>query len=196
MSRRFGRPPHRLIAVCAVLLVLFLIRLLNDAPRPPEPGDLAPGEYRVLRAVDGDTLQLENRVRVRLIGVDCPETVKPEHPVEPWGPEASTFTKQFISGKVVRLEFDRERKDRHGRTLAYVWVGERMLNEELLRAGLARFEPQYHYSETKKRLFRQAEREARKAGRGIWSDDDAADRDFDPRTKHKHPRPDANRRAA
>jgi micrococcal nuclease len=170
MRRRFGRPPYRLIAICTVLAVLVAVRLLSNASRDTLPSDLLEaGEYRVRRAVDGDTLLLENGIRVRLIGVDAPETVKPDHPVERWGPEASAFTKDFISGGVVRLEFDRERLDRYGRHLAYVWVGERLLNEALVRAGLARYEPQYKYSEAKKRLFRAAEKEAQAARRGIWS---------------------------
>ncbi|HEX4149274.1 MAG TPA: thermonuclease family protein [Pirellulales bacterium] len=130
---------------------------------------LAQRDYQVLRVVDGDTFLLENRTRVRLIGVDAPETVKPNSPVEPWGPEASRFTHQFLDGQRVRLEFDHERHDRYGRLLAYVWLGHRMLNEELLRAGLARYEPHYDYSPAKKALFRRLEGEARAAHCGIWS---------------------------
>ena len=110
--------------------------------------------------VDGDTLLLRDGTRIRLMGVDTPETVKPDTPVEPWGPEASEFTRDFVAGGPVRLEFDRERTDRFGRHLAYVWVGNRMLNEELLRAGLARWEPGYHYSQAMKTRFRRAQREA------------------------------------
>lgn len=109
------------------------------------------------------------QITIRLIGVDTPETVKPDHPVEPFGPEATQFTRQFLAGGTARLSFDRERVDRYGRQLAYVWVGERMLNEELLRSGLARFEPRFHYSEAVKRRFRQAQQEAKQAGLGIWS---------------------------
>jgi micrococcal nuclease len=106
---------------------------------------------------------------IRLIGVNTPETVKPEHPVEPWGPEATAFTRHFLAGGVVRLSFDRERVDRFGRFLAYVWVGDEMLNEALLRAGLARYEPQFRYSESIKRRFRQAEQAAKRESVGIWS---------------------------
>jgi micrococcal nuclease len=119
--------------------------------------------------VDGDTIVVAPDSFVRLIGVDTPETVKPEHPVEPFGPEATAFTRQFLSGGAARLAFDRERVDRFGRFLAYVWVDERMLNEELLRAGVARWEPNFHYSGEMKRRFRQAQDEARRAGVGIWS---------------------------
>lgn len=106
---------------------------------------------------------------MRLIGVDTPETVKPDHPVEPFGPEATQFTRRFLSAGAVHLKFDDERVDRFGRILAYVWVGDRLLNEELLKVGLARFEPDFHYSEQMKHRFRQAQEEAQRAGIGIWS---------------------------
>jgi endonuclease YncB( thermonuclease family) len=114
------------------------------------PELLPEGVYQVERIVDGDTLLLRDGARVRLMGVDTPETVKPDHPVEPWGPEASEFTRRFIDAGEVRLQFDRERTDRFGRYLAYVWVGDKMLNEELLRAGLARWEPGYNYNPSMK----------------------------------------------
>ncbi|MFH1266468.1 MAG: thermonuclease family protein, partial [Planctomycetota bacterium] len=109
--------------------------------------------------------------RIRLQGIDTPESVKPNHPVEPFGPEASEFTRRFVAegGGRVRLQFDRERVDKYGRFLAYVWVDDRMLNEELLRAGLATAETGFRYSKAMKDRFRRAEDEAKAAGRGIWS---------------------------
>ena len=130
---------------------------------------LAEKTYSVRRVVDGDTLLLTNRARVRLIGVDTPESVKPDHPIEPFGPEASEFTRKFIGDKPVQLRLDHERIDQHGRWLAYVYVDGKMLNEALLRAGLARAHTEYHYAESMKRLFRAAEAEARKHHRGIWA---------------------------
>ena len=95
---------------------------IGSSPVPPE--SLSEGNYKVERVVDGDTLLLENDARVRLIGVDAPESVKPDHPVEPFGPEASAFTKKWVgkAGNTVRLQFDKERVDQYGRFLAYVWV--------------------------------------------------------------------------
>lgn len=156
-----------------VLLVLALARFFGGQtasdPRAGAGPGVEAGDYHVVRIKDGDTILVEPHETVRLIGVNAPESVKPDWPVEPFGPEASQFTKQFLAGGNAHLEFDRERLDQYGRTLAYVWVGDRLLNEELLRAGLGRFEPQYHYSETMKRRFRQAQNEAKRAGRGIWS---------------------------
>jgi micrococcal nuclease len=147
------------------------VRLWTASELPLEPAPLPADVVQVEYVYDGDTLRVAPGERVRLIGVDTPETVKRDHPVEPFGPEATQFTRDFVAGGQVRLEFDRERIDRYGRHLAYVWVEGRMLNEELLRAGLGRFEPEYHYSEAMKRRFRLAQDEARSARRGIWSID-------------------------
>lgn len=152
----------------ASVALLLAVRAWQQRGRLEPPEVLSEGEHRVERVVDGDTLLLVGGVRVRLIGVDCPETVKPDHPVEPWGPEASAFAKKFVSGGNVRLQFDRERVDRFDRFLAYVFVGDTMLNEELLRAGLARVEHRFHYSQAIERQFNRAEQEARLARRGIW----------------------------
>jgi micrococcal nuclease len=166
--RTFAGPRQRVpLAVAAIFAIVALVRYFGAPQAPPE--EMAEGVYEVARVVDGDTLLLTNRARVRLIGADTPETVKPNHPVEPWGPEATEFTRQFLAGGEVHLEFDRERLDKYNRFLAYVWVGDKMLNEELIRAGLARAELHYHYSQSMKTRFRRAEAEARSAGRGIWS---------------------------
>lgn len=149
------------------LVVLALLVLLGQWYAQPET--LAPGLYRVERVVDGDTLVLVAGHRVRLIGADTPETVKPNHPVEPWGPEATEFTRQFVAGGEIRLQLDGPPKDKYGRWLAHVWVGDRMLEEELIRAGLARAETEYSYSPAMKTRFLAAQSQARTAGRGIWS---------------------------
>ena len=155
----------------AVLLLLLAVRLWQDYSTPQPPEDLPEGVYHVERVVDGDTLLLANQARVRLWGVDTPETVHPRKPVEPFGPEAADFTKQFVATDrgTVRLQMDRERLDKYNRFLAYVWVGDEMLNEELIRAGLATAETGYNYSQSMKTRFRRAEDEAKSNRRGIWS---------------------------
>jgi len=157
-----------------VLAVLFAVRPWNpqEGFQPAQPPVV--GAYVVERVVDGDTIIFAPDFKVRLIGVNTPETVKPEHPIEPWGPEATAFTKQFLARGSARLTFDRERVDQFGRYLAYVWVGDEMLNEELLRHGLARFEQHFHYSEEVKRRFRAAQAEAKREGVGIWSGEKGA----------------------
>ncbi len=172
MGRRFHRFPRRwnasLVLVVALVLVWQWYRGTLPVPLTP-PESLSEGDYQVQHVVDGDTLALANGARIRLLGVDTPETVKRNTPVQAWGREASDFTKAFVAGGAVRLTFDRERTDKYDRFLAYVWVGDRMLNEELLRAGLGRALLQYPYASSMKARFRKAETEAKRARRGIWS---------------------------
>jgi micrococcal nuclease len=171
MRRSYSPRRYRAVIPLALLLLWIGVRLwtTRDAPGPPAP--LPEQAYRVLRVVDGDTLVLDDspRTRVRLIGVNAPESVKPESPVEPFGPEASKFTRDFVAGGNVRLQFDKERLDQYDRMLAYVWVEDKLLNEELLRAGLARWEPHYHYSQSMKDRFRRAQQTAKREGLGVWS---------------------------
>ena len=169
MIRRFRRRPRLPTAFVLLILALVAWRAWRQTSRPAPPELLPEGYYQVERVVDGDTLLLANQARVRLQGVDTPETKKPEYPVEPWGPEASRFTVDFVADGKVKLEFDVERLDKYDRFLAYVYKDGRMLNEELVRAGLATAELGFRYSDSKKRLFKQAEDEAKAARRGIWS---------------------------
>jgi micrococcal nuclease len=156
-------------SVC-VLIIVWRVVALNSGPAAPEV--LAEGIHEVGRVVDGDTLLLASGARVRLQGIDTPETVREGHAVENWGPQASQFTKDFVecADQRVRLTFSLERKDRYDRFLAFVWDGEVMLNEELVRAGLAHARLDYRYSGPMKRRLATAQNEARRAGRGLWSD--------------------------
>jgi micrococcal nuclease len=125
---------------------------------------------RVIRAVDGDTalVRIDGRAEyVRYIGVDTPETVKPDTPVQCFGPRASAFDHRVVDGRTVRLDFDREREDAYGRLLAYVHAGGRFVNAALVRAGYARtlsIPPNTAHAGLFARL---AERAARR-GRGLW----------------------------
>ncbi len=122
---------------------------------------------RVERVVDGDTIIVGGVGRVRLIGVDTPESVDPRRPVEFFGREASAFTKRLVGGKRVRLEYDWERTDRYGRTLAYVHLPDgTFLNAEIIRQGYGHAYTRFPFKHLDR--FRQFEREARQAGRGLW----------------------------
>lgn len=124
----------------------------------------------VERVVDGDTLVIAGGDRVRLIGVDTPETHHPTKPAQPFGQEAYEFTRRMVEGKRVELQFDSgESVDRYGRTLAYVYVEGQFLNEILLRQGLARALTNYPFSSEMKARFRAAEAQAKAAHRGVWS---------------------------
>ena len=143
-------------------------------------GPLTEDIWTVVHVVDGDTLDVAddagNKYRVRLIGADTPETVKPNTSVEPFGPEASEFTKRKIAEarNRVRLAFDGDEVDRYGRSLAMVYLQmpdgtEIWLNEQLIREGLAHAQLQYRFSKGAKIAFQQAEAEAKNAKRNLWS---------------------------
>lgn len=165
-SRRFSRS----VWCVVILLALLGYRFLNPTTGPPHVSFDSSASHRVQRVVDGDTLLLEGGTRVRLIGVDTPESVKPDHPVEPLGREAAEFTRSQVEGRNVTLEFDRERRDQYQRILAYVHIDNRLLNEELIRAGFSKAETRFPFDSEKKRRFLKAEKEAREARRGLWAD--------------------------
>jgi len=124
---------------------------------------------RCTRVVDGDTIILDNGERVRLIGVDTPETKHPRKPVEYFGKEASAFTKKMVEGKMVRLEYDWQERDKYGRMLAYVYLMDvTFLNAEILKQGYGHAYTRFPFKYLEK--FKQYEKEARKAKRGLWAD--------------------------
>jgi len=136
-----------------------------------EPSGAYDTTVTVSRVVDGDTVEISPAVddndEVRLIGVDTPETKDPSEGIEPYGPEASAFATDELTGQRVGLQFDVEREDQYDRLLAYVYVGEEMFNEVLLEEGFAQaypYEPNTRYEDR----FAAAQEEARAAGLGIW----------------------------
>jgi micrococcal nuclease len=124
----------------------------------------------VERVVDGDTIEVSidgTTEDVRYIGIDTPESVTPGEPVECFGRRASAFNERLVAGRTVTLRFDRERRDDYGRLLAYVYAGSRLVNAELVRHGYARtltIAP----NDSRASLFDRLEREAGRAGRGLW----------------------------
>ena len=138
-------------------------------------------EWReVTRVIDGDTLVLDGGERVRLIGVDTPETVHPQKPVEYFGKEASEFTRRTAEGKRVRLEYDKGigRQDRYGRTLAYVYLEDGwLLNLKIIEGGYGHAYTRFPFA--KMNEFLRAEQSARERGSGLWEET----------TKEAHPEP-------
>lgn len=124
----------------------------------------------VVRAVDGDTIEVDldgEREDVRYIGIDTPETVKPDTPVQCFGPQAHRFNARLVTHRRVRLVFGVERRDVYGRLLAYVYLDGRFVNAELARRGLARtltIPPNDRFAGRFKRL----EIAAARAGQGLW----------------------------
>lgn len=128
---------------------------------------------RVVRVVDGDTVvvRMHGRdERVRYIGVDTPESVKPGTPVQCFAKAASAANRRLVQGEEVRLVHDAEARDRYGRMLAYVYRSSDGLfvNAELVRRGYAKplaIRPNVAHAAELRRLAASAQR----AGRGLWS---------------------------
>jgi micrococcal nuclease len=153
------------VALPRWLLPLVILSLLAA---PASEGQ--PLEGSVIRVVDGDTIhvKLGDRVeKVRYIGVNTPELRHPSRGEEPGGRVAAEVNRRLVGGQRVRLERDVQSRDRHGRLLAYVWIGELMVNAELVRLGYAQVmtvPPNVRHQD----LFVKLQREAREAGRGLW----------------------------
>lgn len=125
--------------------------------------------YVVERVVDGDTLDLAELGRVRLIGVDTPESVHPRKPVEYFALEASKFLNQLAFKKKVRVELDQQTEDRYGRLLAYLYLEDgRSINEEIIKQGYGHAYTKFPFK--KMEDFRRLEREARIEKIGLWAD--------------------------
>jgi endonuclease YncB( thermonuclease family) len=138
---------------------------------PQETTGLSSEWVRVKRVVDGDTIELESGEKVRYIGINTPESVKVNSPVECFGKEANEKNKALVEGKIVRLEKDVSEKDKYGRLLRFVYLEDGIfVNDVLVREGYARvstFPPDVRFAEQ----FKLAEREARDNKRGLWADD-------------------------
>jgi micrococcal nuclease len=147
------------------------LRATGEPPATSGTGTVTEGTNAVVtRVVDGDTIEVSYRQRtidVRLIGIDTAESVAPGEPVQCYAMAASRFTTSQLEGERVRLEFDIERIDRYGRTLAYVWLGDELFNEALVRGGYA-FVTTYPPDVKYESAFLDAQRDARAHGRGVW----------------------------
>lgn len=152
----------------------------TNTPEPPPTNTPDPMAGKVAatvtNVVDGDTIDVlvdGQEYRIRIIGVDTPETKDPNQPVMCYGAEATAATKDMIAraNNQVYLEKDVSETDRYGRLLRYVWLphsdGTRMLNQELVAQGFAQsstYPPDVKYQD----LFVEAQRTAREEGRGLW----------------------------
>ncbi|RUS44898.1 thermonuclease family protein [Cohnella sp. AR92] len=138
---------------------------------------------KVTKVIDGDTMKVringsKNIETIRLLLVDTPETVDPDiaYP-QPYGKEASDFAKSTLSGQDVNIELDVSERDKYGRLLCYLYVGDKLFNEMLLEQGLARvayvFQPNTKYVDQ----FLAIQAIAQSSGLGIWSVENYAQAD-------------------
>jgi len=135
----------------------------NDEGQPIEsPAINSTRSVKVARVLDGDTIEIEGGERVRYLGINAPESG------QPFSTEATRENERLVAGRVVNLEFDVQTQDRYGRLLAYIWVGNMLVNEEIIKNGYAvseTIQPNVKYQD----LILKAQEEARTACRGLWA---------------------------
>ncbi len=147
-------------------LCLFLLFLLI-------PFTLNAQDYHLCsRVVDGDTIIVNidgKKERIRLIGVDTPETKHPSKPVQYFGKEATAFTKSMIESKKVMLGYDYQLRDKYDRLLAYVYLEDgTFLNAEIIKQGYGFAYTKFNFKYLEE--FRQYEKDARENKRGLWKE--------------------------
>lgn len=159
-----------------IIPILLLSALLSLSCNREQTGlnDSAnlPASVLVEKAVDGDTVRIKGGRLIRYIGIDAPELRKKidgtwVYDPHPFSKESYEMNRRLVEGKIVRLEYDKERTDKYNRSLAYVYAGDIFVNGELVRMGLAKvsiYPPNTRYTD----LLASLEKEARKAKRGIW----------------------------
>lgn len=122
---------------------------------------------RVTAVLDGDTITVAGVGAVRYLGIDTPELHHPRKPVERFAARAAAMNRRLVAGRTVRLETDVEERDAYGRLLAYVYVGDDMVNARLVAEGMAEAYP-FAPNTLHKAHFARLERQAMRARRGQW----------------------------
>lgn len=159
-----------IVSLCGLLL-------LPALPLPSaEAGQRAVAEQRftatVAKVIDGDTIRLKDGRRLRYIGIDTPETRKKKrgrwmYDPQPFAVAATRANRKWVTGKQLTIVLGRDPVDRYGRLLGYVYVGEVFINQELVRAGLARARA-YPPNTRLQTQLKRAQQQARAEGRGMW----------------------------
>lgn len=178
MTKSMKRKLCNILLGFAFALGIYLLKdagIILDKNNSIEANSLVDDKvYEVTRVVDGDTIVVtkgDETFKVRLIGVDTPESVHPnkEKNTE-FGKIASNYTKEKLLNKEVKLELDVQEKDKYGRALAYVYIDGVMFNKMLLESGMAQiatYPPNVKYVEE----FKEIEQRARNNKVGLWSDE-------------------------
>jgi micrococcal nuclease len=171
--RWYHRRRHQAWLSVLTLIVAVAIAYYSDPNVARLVQAAQPGTWQVVRDVDGDTIivrQGSDQETVRFIGMDTPETHKPNTPVQCYGPEAAAFTKSQVEGRNVRLAPDPQDsdKDKYGRILRYVYLPDgTLLNAELIQKGYAFAYVVFPF--TKLDQFKQLQVESRAAAAGLWT---------------------------
>lgn len=198
LSGRRGRRRTKTAASIALVLFFALVALLRPyipalrdidlgsgrrSPSPPASGAPAPADQPVFSTpdtgaesitasvkyvIDGDTIVLTNGRHVRYTGIDTPELNSSSPAEKTLAQQAKALNERLVGGQTVRLELDRDKTDKYGRLLAYVWVGDRFINGELVASGLARAKD-YGSKLRRWNELTALEAQARQKRLGIWA---------------------------
>jgi endonuclease YncB( thermonuclease family) len=161
------------LGTAAAVALIFLIWPYIELPKfITQPTKTQPGYYAVTEVFDGDTIavDMDGRIeKVRMIGVDTPETHKPNSPVECGGPEASEFARNKLENSTVKLVFDKtnQNRDRYDRLLRYVYTPDGILFNKLLISEGYGF-AYINFPFEKKQEFIEAEQTAKQTNKGAW----------------------------
>jgi micrococcal nuclease len=179
MSRRNPFLSRKMVRIYVGIIVLAVGGLQTSGILQDKTQDMAqkaatsqPGLYDVVRFSDGDTLTVNMNGKnesVRMIGIDTPETHRPNSPVQCYGPAASAFTKNLVGANKVRLESDSQNtnRDRYDRLLRYVYLPDgRLVQEEVIKGGYGFAYTQFPFS--KKSEFVALEASAQQQNKGLW----------------------------
>ena len=154
---------RRAAIVAGLMAVFAAVAFLDDLHVPS-----GAGMGFVRKVIDGDTIILDDGRHVRYSCIDCPETDSSDDRKRALAHEATALNRRLVLGRQVRLEFDVSRRDRYGRTLAYVYVDDTFVQGRLVEEGLAEV---VFYGDNRRHLddLRRLEDEAKAAGRGLWA---------------------------
>jgi len=175
MFAKYRSTRRRKITLISAILTLFIVAAqqlgwLNEVGQDLQTNQ--PGLYTVVGFSDGDTISVDmngKKEKIRFIGVDTPETHKPNTPVQCYGPAASAFTKNFIGNNKVRLESDAlsTNRDRYDRLLRYVYLPDgALVNLRLIEGGFGFYYPYFPFDKSEQ--FAAAQQQAKSANKGVW----------------------------
>lgn len=141
----------------------------SNVPQPIIPTPFEEKTYQVSRIIDGDTIEIENGQKVRLIGVDTPELDDKDPVKKCYAQKAKEKTQELLENKIIKMERDVSSTDKYQRLLRYIWVDDIFLNDYLVRNGfamVATFPPDVKYQ----KQFQQAQQEAMEKKMGFWGE--------------------------
>jgi len=139
----------------------------TNVPTPTCRGQACLTRTKVVRVIDGDTIEIEGNKKVRYIGINTPELHDPRRPVGCFAQASADENRRLVEDKEIFIQKDVSEVDKYKRLLRYVWVGDTFVNDYLVRQGFAQvstFPPDVKYQQQ----FLEAQEEAKVNNRGLW----------------------------